>query len=155
MSLDFTADLLPSLDYTAQCVHQRQTFKQFYDPLKSVMLNIFFLVSLVHFSFGALEKKMFCMTHTKPAVIIYVGSYNYDFFVMTVLSIIKCMCMFFKWLMSVKLLEVGTFSYLKRFTSAKWTMNARWPICERKMNDWFRVPWDISLHCVSFIIRKL
>lgn len=38
--------------------------------------------------------------------------------------------------------------------SAKWTVNAQRILCEHKMNDSFGVPIELSLHCVSLVIKK-
>lgn len=40
------------------------------------------------------------------------------------------------------------------WTHSECTMNNMWMLCEGKMNDLFGVPQELSLHCVSSVIKK-
>lgn len=63
---------------------------------------------------------------------------------------------------SSRLMEFGERLWMvnDEWINAEWKQSAnaraKWrvTVCERKMNDLFRVPWELSLHWVSSLIRK-
>lgn len=54
----------------------------------------------------------------------------------------RCSLMIGKWCASAE-----------RKQSAKWMVNDMWTLCERKMNNLFRVSRELSLHCVSSVMK--